>query len=69
MFILINSKLKKDMKMTNIEELQIQSETYYQEVMYSVLINHYLQPLLQVLSCESNHWESLTLLSEKAIKK
>ncbi|XP_073238521.1 uncharacterized protein [Porites lutea] len=26
------SKLKKDMKMTNIEELQIQSETYYQEV-------------------------------------
>ena len=32
-FILINSKLKKDMKMTNIEELQIQSETYYQEVM------------------------------------
>ena len=45
-FILINSKLKKDMKMTNIEELQIQSETYYQEVMYSVLINHNVQPSL-----------------------
>ena len=26
------SQLKKDIKMTNIEELQIQSETYYQEV-------------------------------------
>lgn len=32
-YLKINSKLKKDMKMTNIEELQIQSETYYQEVM------------------------------------
>ena len=47
MVILINSKLKKDMKMTNIEELQIQSETYYQEVMFSVMysvpIKHQLQ--------------------------
>ena len=31
-FYFYSSQLKKDVKMTNIEELQIQSETYYQEV-------------------------------------
>ena len=31
-FYFYSSQLKKDIKMTNIEELQIQSETYYQEV-------------------------------------
>lgn len=32
-FVFYCSQLKKDVKMTNIEELQIQSETYYQEVL------------------------------------
>ena len=36
MFVSYCSQLKKDIKMTNIEELQIQSETYYQEVLVAV---------------------------------
>ena len=32
-FVFFCSLLKKDIKMTNIEELQIQSETYYREVL------------------------------------
>ena len=33
------SQLKKTLKMTNVEELQIQSETYYQEVTVEVSAN------------------------------
>lgn len=38
-FLCSVSQLKKTLKMTNIEELQIQSETYYQEVTVEVSAN------------------------------
>lgn len=51
---IINSNLKRELKMTDIEELRIQSETYYQEVQRMQLA------MLQMQQDRINYTSSMT---------